>query len=84
MHKESAMGRHMISLLRPCTPLGRMLLATAAALWATLLIVAWAPGPGPESTVDAAEAPPGPSAWLALATAGVLVVAGVLHVRRHR
>lgn len=78
------MGRHAISPLRPCTPLGRVLLSAAAALWATLLIVAWTPEPGPESAGNSAETPPGPSAWLALATAGVLVVAGVLHVRRHR
>jgi hypothetical protein len=84
MHKESAMGRHMISLLRPCTALGRVLLAAAAALWATLLIVAWTPEPGPEGADNTGEAPPGPSAWLALATVGVVVLAGVLHVRRHR
>lgn len=78
------MGKNLTSLLRPRTPLGRVLVAAAAALWASLLIVAWAPGSGPEAAQSEADAAPDSSAWLALATVGVIVVAGALHVRRHR
>lgn len=84
MRKQGAKGRRMISLLRPRTPVGRVLLAATAALWAAVLIVAWAPGPDAQSIDGATEAQPGPSAWLALATVVVVVVAGALHACRHR
>lgn len=84
MHKEGAMGTQPTSLLRPRTPIGHVLLAASAALWAALLIVAWAPEPETDGADPAAGASSGSSAWLALATVGVIVVAGALHVRRHR